>query len=266
MGPDCYRVRKQRRTYRFMTQKAFGIDISAYQYAEGKLIDFDWMKGKSPVKFVACRAGISWGYTDKWFARNWSELRRVDLPRMAYHVLYFEEDAQRQVDHFLKLTAPQEGEKLVLDLELDHGLSKSVITSTTKKAIEAIERSVGQKPVLYSRAMWLDEKIAQEDLPEDIELWLAQYLYPRPAPEFTEEHPGPPRLPKVLKNWKFHQTGEKASGSAVGVGSRYCDYDRFNGDEVSMRKWFGLGAEPLSLEDRLEALERRVVLLEARSG
>lgn len=245
-----------------MTQKAFGIDISAYQYAEGKLIDFDWMKEKGPVKFAACRAGISWGYTDKWFARNWSELRRVNLPRMAYHVVYFEEDAQRQVDHFLKLTAPQKGEKLVLDLELDHGSSKAVITSATRKAVEAIERSVGQKPVLYSQAMWLDEKVAQEELPADIELWLAQYLYPRPAPEYTEEHPGPPRLPKVLKNWKFHQTGERGSGSAVGVGSRYCDYDRFNGDEKAMRKWFGFEETTLSIEERLEALEARVARLE----
>lgn len=245
-----------------MIQKAFGIDISAYQYAEGKLIDFDWMKGKSPVKFVACRAGISWGYTDKWFARNWSELRRVELPRMAYHVLYFEEDAQKQVDHFLKLTAPQEGEKLVLDLELDHGLSKSVITSTTKKAIEAIERSVGQKPVLYSRAMWLDDKIAQEDLPADIELWLAQYLYPKPYPAFTEEHPGPPRLPKRLKNWKIQQTGEKGNGAAVSVGSYYCDYDRFNGDEAALMAWFGRGTTDKTLEDRVSALETRVTLLE----
>jgi len=110
--------------------------------------------------------------------------------------------------------------------------------------------------------MWLDEKVAQEELPADIELWLAQYLYPRPAPEYTEEHPGPPRLPKVLKNWKFHQTGERGSGSAVGVGSRYCDYDRFNGDEKAMRKWFGFEETTLSIEERLEALEARVARLE----
>jgi len=245
-----------------MAEKAFGIDISAYQYGEGKMVDFERMKAAGRVKFVACRAGISWGYTDKWFSRNWAELRRVDLPRLAYHVLYFAEDPQKQADHFLRLVNPQKGEKLVLDLELDHGLGKAKITATTRKVIEAIERSVGSRPIIYSRAMWLDSYVDQEQLPVDIELWLAQYLYAKAYPAFTEEHPGPPRLPRRLKNWKIQQTGEKGNGAAVNVGSYYCDYDRFNGDEAALMAWFGRGTTDKTLEDRVSALETRVTLLE----
>lgn len=263
-----------------MTENAFGIDISAYQYVEGKLVDFDRMRAQDPrpahgpvradpawtqlagVKFVACRAGISWGYTDQWFARNWSELRRLDLPRMAYHVLYFEEDAQKQVDHFLKLVAPQEGEKLVLDLELDHGLSKAKITSTTKKAIEAITRSCGQTPLIYSRAGWVNEFLSVEELPQGVEWWLAQYYRAKEYPAFTAEYPSPPLLPKGVGTWRIHQTGEKGNGSAVGVGSYYVDTDRFNGDEDALVEWFGRKHVVRTLEERVAALEERVERLE----
>lgn len=247
-----------------MDEKAFGIDISSYQYGENKLVDFDRMKAEGKVKFVGCRASISWGYTDKWFARNWSELRRIDMPRLAYHVVYFDEDTKKQTDHFLRLAELREGEKLVLDLELEDGLSRSTITKTTLGIIEEIRKETGMLPVLYSRALWMNEFLIQEEFPKDIELWLAQYLNPKAYPEFTEEHPVPPMMPAVLKNWKFHQTAEKGSGEAVGVGSYYCDYDRFNGDESVLLAWFGKPVVENTLENRILAIEKRLGLLEKK--
>ena len=247
-----------------MSEKAFGIDISSYQYIDGKLIDFDRMKAGGKVKFVACRAGISWGYTDKWFARNWSELRRIDMPRMAYHVVYFDEDAKKQADHFLKLVDLREGEKLVLDLELDDGLTRKTITETTVDLVEEIKRATGNWPILYSRTSWINEFLMQEELPRDIELWLAQYLYPKPYPLFTDEYPSPPMLPGLLKNWKIHQTSEKGCGEDVGVGSYYCDYDRFNGDETALMMWFGKPVAENTLENRILGLEKRVSFLEQK--
>lgn len=247
-----------------MTQNAFGIDISSYQYGENKMVDFDRMKAGGKVKFVACRASISWGYTDKWFARNWSELRRIDMPRLAYHVVYFDEDPKKQADHYLRLVDLRDGEKLVLDLELDHGLNRQTITETTVAMIEEIRRASGKLPILYSRALWINEFLIQEELPRDIELWLAQYLNPKPHPLFTEEHLSPPMLPGVLKNWKFHQTAEKGNGDAVGVGSYYCDYDRFNGNESDLLAWFGKPVTENKLENRILALETRMAILEQK--
>lgn len=40
-----------------MTENTFGIDISAYQYGRGKLVDFDRMK-LAGVKFCAVRATL----------------------------------------------------------------------------------------------------------------------------------------------------------------------------------------------------------------
>ena len=67
-----------------------GVDISAYQYSsDGKCKpNFDIINAK--CEFVAVRAGISWGYQDKWFRYSWDNLT---VPRMAYHVIYPGESA-----------------------------------------------------------------------------------------------------------------------------------------------------------------------------
>ena len=72
----------------------FGIDISKYQYSsDGKQKpNFDTIN--ATCDFVAVRAGISWGYTDPWFAYSWAHILK---PRLAYHVIYPGEDAGRQV-------------------------------------------------------------------------------------------------------------------------------------------------------------------------
>ena len=50
-----------------MSEFPLGVDISAYQYSsDGKRKpNFDIINAK--CEFVAVRAGISWGYQDKWF-------------------------------------------------------------------------------------------------------------------------------------------------------------------------------------------------------
>lgn len=56
-----------------------GCDLSAHQYT----VDFDLLKPK--VGFVAMKATEGIGFVDGQFTRNWSEARRVGLPRIAYH-------------------------------------------------------------------------------------------------------------------------------------------------------------------------------------
>ena len=247
-----------------MTENAFGIDISAYQYGEGKPVDFDRMKAQDPrpahgpvradpawtqpagVKFCAVRAGISWGYTDKWFARSWSELKRVGIYRMAYHVVRFEDDPIRQADSFLRIVGVQAEpawtqDKLVLDLEVEGSNSRGKITACTLKVMERLKAVTGRYPLIYSRASWVNAFLSVGDLPEGVEWWLAQYYRAKAYPAFTEEYPAPPLLPKGVSTWRFHQNSEKGNGAAVGVGSYYVDTDRFNGDERALAEWFGEG-------------------------
>lgn len=166
-------------------------------------------------------------------------------------------------------------DKLVLDCELEEGLTKSIITRTTLAALECIRKESGEYPLIYSRAGWVNEFLSVEELPEGVEWWLAQYYRAKEYPAFTAEYPSPPLLPKGVGTWRIHQTGEKGNGSAVGVGSYYVDTDRFNGDEDALGEWFGRKPLVRTLEEHFahakcmvrcewSSLGLRVAALEAR--
>lgn len=216
----------------------FGIDISKYQYSSDGKQKPDFDKINATCDFVAVRAGISWGYTDPWFSYSWQHL---DVPRLAYHVVYPGEFASRQMGHFLNIVNPQEHDRLVLDLELDHGYSKARITQTVNDCLAYILSNTGRYPVIYSRASWVNQFLDVSSLPSEVDWWLAHYLARRPYPLFTPERPSPPTLPIGVNNWLIHQTGEKGNGGQVGVRSYYVDTNRFNGTQDELLAYFGLG-------------------------
>ena len=218
----------------------FGIDISSYQYSQdgAKKPDFAVMNAK--CDFVAVRAGISWGYTDRWFRYSWE---RIVRPRLAYHVVYPGESATRQMDHFMRIVQPGEHDRLALDMELDHGVGKARITETLNQCLRYILEKTGRYPAIYSRANWINQFVAVEDLPPNLDWWLAHYLTPLPNPQYTPEKDPPPRLPNGVSRWLIHQTGERGNGSEVGVVSYYADTNRWNGTLAQMRAYFGLDEE-----------------------
>lgn len=227
------------------TQYALGIDLSRYNTsADGKLkVNFDIIAAHRPkVVFIAMRAGISWAYQDPWFAYYFTEAKRVGCLRLPYHVVYPGESPQKQMEHFLRLVGEADLEKirLVLDLELDHGLSKTRITAAVLACLRFLEERTGRLPIVYSRATWVDAHLFVSDLP-DLDWWLAQYRWPRPYPLFTAEYPCPPSLPAGVKPWLIHQTTEKGPGIGT-PGRYYLDYNRWNGTETDVRAYFGLAA------------------------
>ena len=216
----------------------FGIDISKYQYSSDGKLKPDFDKINATCAFVAVRAGISWGYTDPWFSYSWEHLT---VPRLAYHVVYPAEDSSRQMEHFLNIVQPEESDRLVLDLELDHGYSKARITQTVNDCLAYILENTGRYPVIYSRALWVNQFLDVSALPTNLDWWLAHYLARRPAPLYTPEKTPPPLLPKGVTQWLIHQTGERGNGGQVGVRSYYVDTNRFNGTHAELLAYFGLG-------------------------
>ena len=220
----------------------FGIDISRYQYSEDGSRKPDFDKMNATCDFVAVRAGISWGYIDPWFKYSWEH---ISVPRLAYHVIYPGESGERQADHFLNIVKPGKHDRLVLDLELDHGYYKSKITDTVLETLEYIWDNVDfGYPVIYSRALWLNEHIHIDMLPKGLDYWLANYLRANPAPQFTPEMTPPPLMPNGVSTWFMHQTGEKGDGSKVGVVSHYVDTDRFNGTKEQLLAYFDYNEQP----------------------
>lgn len=213
---------------------AFGIDVSRYQ---GK-IDWDVVAAHTPeVVFAGIRATISWGYRDSWFQRNWEEARRVGILRMAYHVVYPGENVTRQVDNFLGMLGDDPGElPAVLDLELDHGYSTTVIKNNTRAMAQQIQTRTGRRPILYSRASWVNQFLSGAAWLKEYDWWLATYL------RTPDEHPGPPLIPKGVPTYLIHQT--TSHGTGIGSESLNMDYDRWNGDREAVYRYAGLAEPP----------------------
>jgi GH25 family lysozyme M1 (1,4-beta-N-acetylmuramidase) len=211
-----------------MSTKPFGIDVSRWQGS----INWDAVAIHEPrVQFAGIRATISWAYMDGWFNRNWSEAQRIGIARAAYHVVYPGVSAKQQMDNFLKVVGNDFGElPLVLDIELAHNQPADEITAVLLECAAIIETVTSQKPILYSRASFVDEHITGKGNPpawlNRFDWWIAHYL------RSGEEHQGPPVLPKGLIRDRclVHQT--TPSGAPIGTQSKTMNYDRWQYDEA----------------------------------
>ncbi|NLC30297.1 MAG: hypothetical protein GX773_07540 [Chloroflexi bacterium] len=226
-----------------------GVDLSQHNASEDgrRIPNFDQFKLHIPeIRFVALRTGISWGYRDRMFPRYFDEARRVGLCILPYHVLYPNAEVIRQMDAFLTILkdADLEQLRLVLDVELEQGKNKTFITKVLNQALNYLQKATGRYPIVYSRAMWVNENLKVEDLPK-VDWWLAQYIRSLEQPLFTPEYPCPPMLPKGVRQWLIHQTAQRAP--AIGGVGHYMDYNRWNGSPEQLLAYFGKTQPVLAL-------------------
>jgi GH25 family lysozyme M1 (1,4-beta-N-acetylmuramidase) len=227
---------------------AFGIDLSRYNTSpDGKVkVDFDVISDHQPeVVFIAMRTGVSWGYQDPWFATYFQEAGRIGRVRLAYHVLYPGESAERQMDNLFRIMGAVDFAHvpIVLDLELDHGKSVSRITACTVESLNIIRRRTGRIPIIYSCAGWVNQYLRAADLPP-VHWWLAQYRWSLPYPLYTPEYPCPPAMPAGVKDWLIHQTA--CRGASVGAKANYfMDYNRWHGDKADVLSFIGKETQPV---------------------
>lgn len=215
----------------------FGIDVSYYQ----GIINWDVIAAHEPkVEFAGIRAAISWGYKDTHFDRNWSEARRVGIPRTAYHVIYPEEDPVRQMAHFLDCLGDDLGElPLSLDVELSHDATPAEYKTNLLKALKYLQEQTQRRPIIYSRASFINYFVTGVgNTPpawySNYDWWLAQYL------SSGEEHPGPPTMPLGVPRERciIHQTS--GSGEPFGVQSGALDYNRWQFELPHFEHYSGL--------------------------
>jgi len=213
-----------------LNKRAFGIDVSKHQgYIDWNAIAID----ESRVEFAGIRASISYSYKDPFFTDNWTECKRVGILRAAYHVLYPAENAAAQMDNFFSQLGGDFGElPLVLDVELDHKCSKNVITLSIISCATIIERRTGKRPIIYSRATWINDHTNPGSWRSSFDWWLAQYYA---QPRHCEEYPAPTRLPDGVETWLIHQNCQ--FGAPFGVPSAALDYNSFNGTADDLRKY-----------------------------
>jgi GH25 family lysozyme M1 (1,4-beta-N-acetylmuramidase) len=217
-----------------------GIDVSSYQRT------MDWQRAiDTGAKFAFCKASEGASWVDPMFAFNWSELRRLQIPHGAYH-FFRPAQSVKQVERFVELVQPEQGELLVLDVENNGGLSRADLTRKVVEAVEIIYARSGRYPILYSRSSWLNSNINVGDLPK-LDYWLAQYRFALPYPMFTDMYPtdkiaAPNGIER--KQIKFHQGSERGNGKRRGAQSYYIDTNAFIGTQAELEAYFGLASEP----------------------
>ena len=246
-----------------MSALPFGVDISSYQ---GANINYDLMKQKT--KFVAVRAGISWGFEDPVFAQSWRALKGHN--RIAYHVLYPSQDVTMQVDWLFDILSragfDPKTDRLAIDIELWQDQTPQRVTEATTQMYDQITERTGRKPIIYSAAWFVNPRMVVTPKLAAADWWLANYPPKGSAPGV--EHPGPPILPRGVTKWLIHQTSETGIGKNVGLPSGAIDTNRWNGTDDDVRAYFGLGEEtPPELPDlqtQINRLDARVTALESR--
>ena len=218
-----------------MSDLPFGVDISSYQ---GRSIDYTLMKQNT--KFVAVRAGISWGYEDPVFAQSWQALKGHN--RIAYHVLYPSQDVTKQTDWLFDMLSrvgfDAETDRIAIDIELWQGQTPQRVTEATTQMYDQITQRTGRKPIIYSAAWFVNPRMVVTPKLAAADWWLANYPPKGSAP--GTEHPGPPLLPRGVTKWLIHQTSETGIGRNFGLPSGAIDTNRWNGTLEDVQAYFGL--------------------------
>ena len=233
--------------------KPFGIDISRWQGTA----DWDVIAAhEAKVEFAVFRATISWGYKDVQLIPNMLGAKAKGILRSAYHVVYPLQPADRQMDNFFEALDGDWGElPLVLDVELLHDAKWFQVQTTVKQCADIIEQRTGRKPIIYSRAGWVNDYMTNHgyNIPSwlnDYDWWLAQYL------TSGAEHPGPPRLPIGVTRDKvvIHQTADHTPG--FGVASAMMDYNRWQGTIEQLIEYAGVPGDDPPPESHLSDAEK----------
>lgn len=144
-----------------------GLDVSKWQ---GN-INFDLLRGGAEFVFVKATEGF--GYKDPQFDRNWSEAKRVGLPRGAYHFARPDlgNHPHTESDWFCNTTPLEPGDVLALDFEVKYSDPVNWCLEFLKHTRERIAFN----PVIYINLSTSRAYDWSPVVKEGFGLWLAYY-------------------------------------------------------------------------------------------
>lgn len=160
-----------------------GPDVSKYQHANGKLINWTAVR-RSGQSFAFIKATGGSDRTDPWFAREWAAAGRAGMIRGAYHYADPRHSADAQAAHVVSVVgSTREANDLgiVLDLENSAGLSPAALAHWAHVFLNGVERRTGRVPIVYTYPSFWHNKMKDNRSFGAYPLWLARYG-PRPGP------------------------------------------------------------------------------------
>lgn len=151
----------------------YGIDVSHYQ---GKI---DWQKVKnSGITFAYIKASQGDHVIDPNFSANWSEAKKVNILRGAYHFFEPSLNVENQAKLFIKLINLHGGctgsLPPALDVETINQVSKEQLKFKIDKWLKIVEDETNCRPIIYTNLAFWNQYFTNDEFPNH-ELWLAEY-------------------------------------------------------------------------------------------
>lgn len=153
-----------------------GIDISHHNN------EIDWktvstQTGKSKTHFCFMKATEGGDFVDKRFVHNWSEAKRHNIAKGAYHFYRPDISPEIQAKNFVKNVWLDEGDFApVLDFEIQ-GRSRRHqrhLTENVTKWLKLVEEAYGIKPIIYTNLHIYNQYIKGTPL-DKYPIWASQY-------------------------------------------------------------------------------------------
>jgi lysozyme len=185
-----------------------GIDISNNNGS------VDWARVKTTgVAFAYLKATEGTSFVDGTYAANRSAAKAQGIRVGAYHFARPGKSAPGpQAEHFLTHAQPTKGElRPVLDLEDHGGLGPADVQRWARGWLDAVERAVGSKPVVYTSPSFWHDRVGNADFAQ-YPLWHAQYTK-RPNAD-------------VAGAWKAYTIWQHADDGTITGVSGHCDLNR----------------------------------------
>lgn len=153
-----------------------GIDISHHNN------EIDWetvriQKGKSKTHFCFMKATEGGDFIDKRFVHNWSEAKRHEIAKGAYHFYRPDVSPEIQAKNFIKNVWLEEGDFApVLDFEIQgrNRRHQRHLTANVTKWLKLVEEAYGIKPIIYTNLHIYNQYIKGTPL-EEYPIWASQY-------------------------------------------------------------------------------------------
>ena len=201
----------------------YGIDVSSYQGDETELIN----SKKDSIGFIFCKATEGITYLDPKFEENWIQIKADGFIRGTYHFYRSADDPIEQAKFFAKTIETITDSDLapVVDFEgggIDQSQSVEVIQKDLDRFLQALEKQLGRKPIIYTNIPIAD-KYLNDSKYTSYALWIANYV--------KKDQPDLPITWKD-KGWTFWQRN-----ATYKLDNFTDDSDVFNGDLSKLKSF-----------------------------
>jgi lysozyme len=180
-----------------------GVDVSYFDPY------IDWQKVRDQdIRFAIIKSTEGVGWFSSYFDEQWAGAKSVGILRGSYHYLHAAEDGTAQADFFLSKVNVQDGDlPPFLDIEGTNNekATNSQFIGNAQKWLERVEQKTGRRPIVYSTAAFLRERLngnngAPPPWAHKYQTWVAQYFF-----SYSADGGGQPTQPAGWGDWIFWQ-------------------------------------------------------------